>query len=63
MKLLSVDGVAPTAQSIADGSYPWAETLYAVTLQGSDDPNVKALLDWIQSEQGRELAIRTGFAP
>ena len=62
VKLLSVDGVAPTAENIAEGHYPFTEILYAVVLKGNDNPNVKALLDWIQSEQGRELAVKTGFA-
>ena len=62
VRLLSVDGVAPTDEHLLDGSYPFTETLYAVTLKGNDNPNVAALLDWIQSEQGRELAEKSGFA-
>ena len=63
IRLLSLDGVAPTDENIASGAYPYAETLYAVTLAGNDNPNVAALIDWIRSPQGAALAERTGFAP
>ena len=61
VRLLAVDGVAPTDEAIADGSYPFTQTLYAVTLAGNDNPNVLALLDWITSAQGKELAGKNGF--
>ena len=61
VKLLGVDGVAPTDESIADGAYPFAETLFAVTRADNDNPNVRLLLDWLQSDQGRRLAVKTGF--
>ncbi len=60
-KLLAVDGVAPTDENIAGGTYPFAETIYAVRLVGNDNPNVLALLEWIQSEQGAELIEKTGY--
>ena len=63
IRLLSVDAVAPTDENISSGAHPYAETLYAVTLKGNDNPNVAALLEWIQSEQGAALAERSGFAP
>lgn len=62
IKLLSVNGVTPTDDNIAGGAYPYAETLYAVTLKGNDNPNVIAFMDWIKSKQGMELAENTGFA-
>lgn len=61
VRCLAVDGVAPTDEAIADGSYPFAETLYAVALEDNKNPNVTALLDWIQSAQGAELAVKSGF--
>jgi hypothetical protein len=61
VKLLGVDGVAPTDESIADGAYPFAETLFAVTRADNDNPNVRLLLDWLQSDQGRRLAAKAGF--
>lgn len=61
-KLLAVDGVFPTDENIANGSYPFVETIYAVRLKGNDNPNVLALLEWIQSAQGAELIEKTGYA-
>ena len=62
VRLLSVDGVAPTDGNIASGAYRYTETLYAVYLKDNANPNVAALLDWIQSDQGAELAVKTGFS-
>lgn len=61
VKYLAVGGVAPTDENIKRGSYPFFETLYAVVLKDNKNPNVAALLEWIQSEQGAELAEKTGF--
>lgn len=61
-KLLSVDGVAPTAENISDGSYPFVVDFYAVT-NGQPQGNTKALIEWILSPQGQELIVKTGYAP
>jgi len=63
VKLLAVDGVAPTEENIRNGSYPITSTIYAIRLKGNDNPNVVALLDWIQSPQGMELVEKSGYTP
>ena len=63
VKLLAVDGVQPTEANIRNGSYPITSTLYAIRLKGNDNPNVVALLDWIQSPQGMELVEKSGYTP
>ena len=63
VKLLSVDGVAPTEANIRNGSYPITSTLYAIRLKGNDNPNVLALLEWIQSPQGMALVEKSGYTP
>ena len=35
--------------------------LYMITRKGEKNPNVSALMDWILSEQGRELIEKSGF--
>ena len=60
-KLLSVDGVAPTAENISNGSYPFVANFYAVT-NGEPTGNTKILIDWILSEEGQKLIERTGYA-
>ena len=63
VKLLSIDGVAPTVENIQNGSYPITAPLYAVTWEGNDNGNVALLLNWILSEEGQELVEKTGYVP
>ncbi len=61
IKLLSVDGVAPTVENIKDESYPLTGILYAVTYKGNDNPNVEKLIDWILSKEGQYIIEETGY--
>ncbi|MBR3963058.1 MAG: PstS family phosphate ABC transporter substrate-binding protein [Oscillospiraceae bacterium] len=61
IKILSIDGVAPTAENIKNGSYPITGPLYAVTWEGNDNENVEKLIDWILSEEGQEIIEKTGY--
>ncbi|MDR1021210.1 MAG: substrate-binding domain-containing protein [Synergistaceae bacterium] len=60
VKLLSVNGVEPTVENIASGTYPFTENIYAVTA-GSKNPRIQELIDWILSSQGQELIEKTGY--
>ena len=62
IKLLSVDGVAPTVENIKNGSYPITTPLYAVTYEGNDNENVDKLLEWVLSDEGQEIIEKTGYA-
>lgn len=62
IKLLSVDGVAPTIENIKNGSYPLTGSLYAVTYVGNENENVRKLLDWILSDEGQYIIEQTGYA-
>ncbi len=61
IKILSIDGVAPTVENIRSGAYPITAKLYAVTWEGNDNENVDILLDWVLSEEGQELIEKTGY--
>ncbi|MCL2670638.1 MAG: substrate-binding domain-containing protein [Clostridiales bacterium] len=71
IKLLSIDGIAPTVENIANGSYPLADTFYVVTV--AREPrneaerlraeNTQKLLEWILSEQGQYLVGMSGYVP
>ena len=63
VKLLSVDGVAPTVENIQSGAYPITASLYAVTWKGNNNRNVEKLLKWILSPEGQELVEKTGYVP
>ena len=62
VKVLAVDGVAPTRQSIQNNSYPFVQTVYAVTT-GNESVNTRRFIEWILSAQGQELAVKTGYTP
>lgn len=68
IRLLALNGIAPTKETIRDGSYPIASEFYAVTASriGEAPPQetnerLAAFLDWILSEQGQELVEKTGY--
>lgn len=62
IKILSIDGVAPTVENIKSGKYPITTPLYAVTYEGNDNENVEKLLDWVLSEEGQYIIEKTGYA-
>ena len=62
VKLLDVNGAAPTVENIENGTYPLASSFFAVT-RGDADENTLALLDWITGPQGQALVERTGYTP
>ena len=61
IKVLSVDGVAPTAENIRNGSYPIVTPMYAVTYEENTNENVDKLLQWILSEEGQYIIEETGY--
>jgi phosphate transport system substrate-binding protein len=62
IKLLSVDGVEPTKDTIRSGEYPIVQEFYAITA-GSDNPHLQDFIDWILSPQGQEIIEKTGYVP
>lgn len=50
IKLLEIDGVAPTRETIRNNTYPIASEFYIVTA-GEPTGNVKELIDWVLSEE------------
>ena len=62
VKLLAVNGIAPTVENIENGTYPLASSFYAVTRSDADE-NTLALLNWICGPQGQALVEETGYTP
>ncbi len=61
-KLLSVDGIAPTNESIASGKYPYVNDFYVVIRKDAAENSPERILyNWIISEQGKELARRENY--
>ena len=62
VKLLAIDGVEPTVENIRAGTYPLCSTLYAIRLKSNtENPNVNALWDWLQTDQAAELIEKSGY--
>ena len=62
IRLLEINGVEPTVETIRSGDYPITGDVYAITA-GSDNPHIDTFIDWILSEQGQEILEKTGYVP
>ena len=62
IKLFAIDGIAPTKENIANGTYPFIDDFYAVTRKDKSK-NTKKLLDWILSDEGQYLVKAIGYTP
>jgi phosphate transport system substrate-binding protein len=60
IKLLSIDGIFPTNNTIKSGEYPFTKIFYAITT-GTESNNVNKFIEWILSEQGQYLIEQTGY--
>ena len=63
IKLIAIDGIAPTVENIQNGSYPIIAPLYAVTWEGNENENVEKLLNWVLSDEGQYILKQTGYTP
>lgn len=68
IRLLALNGVEPTRETIQDESYPISSYFYAITASPvgtpppeDTNPKIAALLDWILSPQGQEIVDRIGY--
>ena len=62
IEFLSVNGVYPTDESIADGSYPLSKIVYAVyrNNEPSDSP-VRKLVTWLRTSEGQKAVEAGGY--
>ena len=52
LRMLAIDGIEPTPENIANGSYPFTVNVYAITTaQGLENPNTQTVIDWLLSDQ------------
>jgi phosphate transport system substrate-binding protein len=61
IKIVAIDGIYPSVETIKNGSYPITTPLYAVTYRNNKNPNVDALIEWILSEEGQYIIEQTGY--
>lgn len=60
LKILSLDSVVPSVESIRDGSYRLYKPLYLVTVS-NPKPQVRALITFIESAEGAQLLAKNGY--
>ena len=61
VKMLALNGVAPTAENIRNGSYPVIAEFYAVYRADNENENVRLLIDWLLSSEGQRLIEESGY--
>ncbi len=61
VKMLSVNGVNPSAENIQNRSYPIVAQFYAIYRADNDNENIPVLIDWFLSEEGQTLIEETGY--
>jgi phosphate transport system substrate-binding protein len=62
IKLLSIEGVFPTRETIQSGQYPFADSFFAITT-GNETENMQKLIEWTLSNEGQYLIEKTGYVP
>jgi phosphate transport system substrate-binding protein len=62
IRILSLDGVAPSTAAVRDGSYPHAKTFYLVT-GPNPSPAAERFIRFVLSSAGRAILSRAGCVP
>jgi len=63
VKLLKIDGIAPTIENVQNGSYPLIGEVVIISRKDNTNPNVPLLTEWFLSPQGQELVRDVGYVP
>ena len=61
VKMISVNGVYPSAENIKNGTYPVIAKFYAIYRADNENENVEKLIEWMLSEEGQTLIEKTGY--
>lgn len=64
LKVLAIDGVAPSADAIRAGEYPFLNPYYvAIGRDVPEDSPTRILYDWVLGPDGQRLAALEGYVP
>ncbi len=63
VKAVSIGGVAPSAEAVNKGEYPYARMLHLFTNKGKETPETMDFIQFIQSASGQKVLTQTGFTP
>lgn len=62
LKILSIDGVAPSAETIRKGTYPHLNAYYSVIpADAAEDAHNRILYDWLMTQEGQALLSAEGY--
>lgn len=61
VKMLSLNGVEPTAENIQNGTYPIIAQFYAIYRADNENENIPILIDWLLSDEGQTLIEKSGY--
>lgn len=62
IKLLAINGIAPTVENIRNGTYPYIVEAYMVTRE-KHSPEAQKFVDWFLSPQGQSFVEDVGYVP
>jgi phosphate transport system substrate-binding protein len=60
LKVLTVNGIAPTPETLRNGTYPISRTLHFAT-KGAPSGKVKEFLDFVRSDEALQIIKQVGF--
>ncbi len=60
LKLLSVDGISPSDESISSGKYPYTTNYYAV-IRDESDPKTDEFVKLMQGDFGKDIISSAGL--
>ena len=63
VKMISLNGIAPTKENLQNGSYPLASNFFAIYRKDNKNANVRKLVDWILSPEGQIIIASNGYVP
>ena len=63
IKMISVDGVNPTIETIKNGEYPIYTNGFIVTRANDDNPNTEKWVEAVLSERGSKIIEEAGYVP
>jgi hypothetical protein len=64
IKLLSIDGAAPSPETIGSGEYPFVNDFYAVIRKDAlENSPARLVFNWLQTADAKKLMAREGYVP
>jgi phosphate transport system substrate-binding protein len=63
VKAVSIEGIAPTAQTVNAGKYLYARPLRFYTNKAKESGTVHEFIQFVESPKGQQILARMGFVP